>query len=306
MLYSNCRGWETMQFESKSYQWIASIIMMTLSITCIIPFVLLIMSSVASEESIIQYGYSFFPAEFSLKAYEYLWNHALELGRAYGITVFITVFGTAVSLTITSMLAYPMSRSDMPLKNLWAFLVFFTLLFNGGFVSSYLIYTQIFHIKNTIWALLFPGLLMNGFNVLLMRTFFRTSIPSALIEAASIDGASEIKIFYRIVLPLSLPIMATIGLFQAITYWNDWFNGLAYITDPKYFSIQMILNKMMEDIQFLTSNSNLSGRATNEIAQIPSTSVRMAIAVIGVLPILIAYPFFQKYFIKGITIGSVK
>lgn len=295
-----------MQFESKSYQWIASIIMMTLSITCIIPFVLLIMSSVSSEESIIQYGYSFIPAEFSLKAYEYLWNHSLELGRAYGITIFITVFGTAVSLAITSMLAYPMSRSDMPLKNFWAFLVFFTLLFNGGFVSSYLIYTQIFHIKNTIWALLLPGLLMNGFNVLLMRTFFRTSIPPALIEAASIDGASEIRIFYRIVLPLSLPIMATIGLFQAIAYWNDWFNGLTYITDSKYFSIQMILNKMNEDIQFLTSNSNLSGRATNEIAQIPSASVRMAIAVIGVLPILIAYPFFQKYFIKGMTIGSVK
>ncbi|WP_054027323.1 carbohydrate ABC transporter permease [Bacillus sp. FJAT-28004] len=295
-----------MEFENKSYQWIASCIMMTLSIACLIPFILLIMSSIASEDSIIQHGYSFFPVEFSLDAYDYLWHHGSELGRAYGITILVTVIGTAVSLAITSMLAYPLSRSDMPLKYFWSFLVFFTLLFNGGFVPSYLIYTQIFDIKNTIWALIVPGLLMNGFNVLLVRTFFKTSIPSALIEAASIDGASEIKIFYRIVLPLSLPIMVTIGLFQTITYWNDWFNGLTYITDSKYFSIQMILNKMITDIEFLTSNSNLAGNASQELAQIPSTSVRMAIAVIGVLPIMIAYPFFQKYFIKGITIGSVK
>ncbi|RAP75151.1 carbohydrate ABC transporter permease [Paenibacillus montanisoli] len=295
-----------MELLNKSYQWIISSIMMAISITCFIPFVLLIMSSVTSEESIIQHGYSFFPDTFSLKAYEYLWNHGTDLGRAYGITVFVTVVGTAVSLAITSMLAYPISRSDMPLKNFWAFLVFFTLLFNGGFVPSYLIYTQIFHIKNTILSLIVPGLLMSGFNVLLMRTFFKTSIPSALIEAASIDGAGEIKIFHRIVMPLSLPILVTIGLFQTIAYWNDWFNGLTYMSNSRYFSIQMILNKMMTDIEFLTNSSNLAGNAAKEIAQVPSTSVRMAIAVIGVLPILIAYPFFQKYFIKGITIGSVK
>ncbi|CAM4213016.1 carbohydrate ABC transporter permease [Paenibacillus alkaliterrae] len=296
-----------MTIENKSFQWIINIIMMAIAIACLIPFSLLIMSSISSEASIIQNGYTFFPEEFSMKAYGYLWTHWSELGRAYGITVFITVVGTAASLAITSMLAYPISRSDLPLKNLFAFLVFFTLLFNGGLVPTYLIYTQVFHLKNTIWALLIPGLLMNGFNVLLVRTFFMTSIPPALIEAASIDGAGEIKIFYRIVLPLSLPIMATIGLFAAILYWNDWFNGLTYVTDSKYFSIQTILNKMMTDIQFLTSNSNIAGSsATSEIAEIPSTSVRMAIAVIGVLPILIAYPFFQKYFIKGITIGAVK
>lgn len=295
-----------MTIENKSFQWIINIIMMAVAIACLIPFSLLIISSISSEASIIQNGYTFFPEEFSMKAYGYLGEHWSELGRAYGITVFITVVGTAASLAITSMLAYPISRSDLPLKNMFAFIVFFTLLFNGGLVPTYLIYTQIFHLKNTIWALLIPGLLMNGFNVLLMRTFFMTSIPPALLEAASIDGAGEIKIFYRIVLPLSLPIMATIGLFQAILYWNDWFNGLTYLTDPQLFSIQTILNRMMTDIQFLTSNSNLSAAASEQIAEIPSTSVRMAIAVIGVLPILLAYPFFQKYFIKGITIGAVK
>ena len=292
--------------ESRAGKWIVHSILMIFSIVCIIPFVLLAVSSVSSEGSIIQNGYSFFPDQFSLKAYEYLWAHRGELGRAYGITVFITVFGTAASLAMTSMLAYPMSRNDIPLKNFWAFLVFFTLLFNGGLVPSYLIYTQVLGIKNTIWALIVPGLLMNGFNVLLVRSFFITSVPSALIEAAHIDGAGEIKAFYKIVLPLSMPIMATIGLFEAILYWNDWFNGLTYVTNPDLFSIQNILNRIISDIQFLSSNSSLNSSASSTAVELPSTSVRMAIAFVGILPILIAYPFFQKYFIKGITIGAVK
>lgn len=296
-----------MALENKGISIVANVVLSLFAAACIIPFCLLIISSLSSEASIIQNGYTFFPQEFSLKAYEYLWIHHLEIGRAYGITVLITVIGTAVSLAITSMLAYPLSRRDMPLARFWTFLVFFTLLFNGGLVPTYLVYTQIFDIKNTLFGLLIPGLLMSGFNVLLVRTFFLTSIPPALIEAASIDGAGEIKIFYRIILPLSLPIMATIGLFQAIAYWNDWFNGLIYLTDSKLFGIQTILTKMIMDIQFLASNSNAAGSAAGQaVAQLPSTSVRMAIAAIGVLPILIAYPFFQKYFVKGITIGAVK
>ncbi|EGG34889.1 MULTISPECIES: carbohydrate ABC transporter permease [Bacillales] len=296
-----------MAYESKLLQWSAHVILGLFAAACLIPFALLIVSSLSSEASIIQNGYSFFPTELSLDAYHYLWTHVGELGRAYGITVLITVVGTAVSLAISSMLAYPLSRHDMPLKNFWTFFVFFTMLFNGGLVPTYMVYTQLFDIKNTLFGLLIPGLLMNGFNVLLVRTFFMTSIPSALLEAASIDGASEIKTFYRIVLPLSLPIMATIGLFQAIAYWNDWFNGLIYLTDTRLFGIQTILNKMMTDIQFLTSNSNLASTGAGQaIMELPSTTVRMAIAAIGVLPILIAYPFFQKYFVKGITIGAVK
>lgn len=295
-----------MAYESRWIKWLAHGVLMTFSIACLIPFALLIISSISSEQSIINNGYTFFPQEFSLKAYDYLWAHWGELGRAYGITVFITVVGTAASLAMTSMLAYPMSRQDIPGKNFWAFFVFFTLLFNGGLVPTYLIYTQVFEIKNTIWALIVPGLLMNGFHVLLVRTFFMTSVPPALIEAAQIDGAGEIKAFYKIVLPLSMPIMATIGLFEAIMYWNDWFNGMTYVTDPSLFSIQNILNRIITDIQFLSNNSNLSSTAGEAMAELPTTSVRMAIAVVGVLPILIAYPFFQKYFIKGITIGAVK
>ncbi|WNS46088.1 carbohydrate ABC transporter permease [Paenibacillus sp. MMS20-IR301] len=293
--------------ESKAMKWISNLVLGIFSAACLIPFALLIIASFSSEESIVRQGYTFFPEAFSLKAYEYLWQHQLELGRAYGITILITTVGTAVSLAITSMLAYPLSRRDMPLNRFWTFIVFFTMLFNGGLVPTYLVYTQLFDIKNTLFGLLLPGLLMNGFNILLVRTFFLTSIPPALIDAASIDGAGEIKIFYRIILPLSMPIMATIGLFQAIAYWNDWFNGLIYITDTRMFGIQTILTKMVMDIQFLTSNSNAAGvNAGAAIAELPSTSVRMAIAAIGVLPILVAYPFFQKYFVKGITIGAVK
>lgn len=194
---------------------------------------------------------------------------------------------------MTSFLAYGLSRCDLPFRNLFTILVFFTLLFNGGLVPTYLVYTQVFDIKNTIWALIVPGLLMNGFNVLLMRTFFMTSIPEPVIESARMDGAGEIRTFFSIILPLSLPILATIGLLQTILYWNDWFNGLVYITDPSLYSIQNILNRMLSDIQFLAS-SNLGSNASKAASTIPTTGVRMAIAVIGFLPILLAYPFFKS------------
>lgn len=288
-------------------QWVSHSFLIILTISCIIPFVILISSSLTSEESLILDGYSFIPKEWSFAAYEYLISNFEQIGRAYGVTVFITIIGTTASLTITSLLAYAISRRDLPYRNVFAFFVFFTLLFNGGLVPTYLVYTEIFHIKNTIWALIVPGLLMNGFNVLLMRTFFMTSIPEPVIESARMDGAGEFRTFFSIVLPLSLPILATIGLLQTIIYWNDWFNGLVYITEPSLFSIQNLLNRMLQDIQFLTSNSsNLGSNAGASAASIPTTAVQMAIAVIGVLPILIAYPFFQKYLVKGIAIGAVK
>ncbi|MBS4208000.1 carbohydrate ABC transporter permease [Bacillus sp. FJAT-50079] len=286
-------------------QWVSHIFLIFVTAASIIPFIILLSSSFTSEDAILRDGYNFIPKEFSFAAYEYLINGSSEIFRAYGITVFVTVFGTVASLAITALLAYALSRRDIPMRNTLSFLVFFTLLFNGGLVPTYLVYTQMFDVKNTIWALIVPGLLMNGFNVLLMRSFFITSIPEAILESARIDGAGEFKTFFLIVLPLSLPILATIGLLQTIHYWNDWFNGLIYITDPKMFSIQNILNRMMSDIEFLSSGA-LDTNASEAMAQIPSTAVRMAIAVIGVIPILIAYPFFQKYLVKGIALGAVK
>lgn len=275
------------------------------SIVCIAPFVLLIMSSLGNEQDIIHYGYSFLPRRFDLSAYGYLWSHMAEIGRAYMITVVVTVVGTACGLTLMSLMAYPLSRKDYPLRRVGSFFVFFTMLFSGGLVPTYLMYTQIFHIKNTLLALIVPGLLMNGFNVLLIRTFYANSIPPAVIESARMDGAGEFRTFVSIILPLSLPILATVGLFCSLGYWNDWYNGLIYLTKDSLFSIQVLLNRIMNDIQFLQS-SNFGTNASEAYSKIPGSTVRMAIASIGVIPILAVYPFFQKYFVKGIAIGAVK
>ncbi|NWL86307.1 MULTISPECIES: carbohydrate ABC transporter permease [unclassified Paenibacillus] len=293
-----------MKNESRGLQWAGHTVLTLFSLACILPFVLLFIASVTDDHTIAVEGYSFFPSKFSLSAYEYLWRESAQIFHAYGITILITVVGTTASLLITSLLAYPLSRKDLPGGTAIAFFVFFTLLFNGGLVPTYLVYTQIFEIKNTLFALLIPWLLMNGFNVMLMRTFFTTTIPAAIIESASMDGAGEFKMYYKIILPLSLPILATVGMFQGLAYWNDWNNGLIFVTDPKLFSLQNLLNRIMNDIQYLTRNSQMNTGAALE--QLPTETFRMAVAVIGVIPILIAYPFFQKYFVKGMTIGAVK
>ncbi|WP_419875412.1 carbohydrate ABC transporter permease [Candidatus Pristimantibacillus sp. PTI5] len=293
-----------MKTESRALTCFSHIAMFLFAAVCIIPFVLLISASLTDQDAIIANGYSFIPKEFSTDAYTYLLERGSDIARAYGVTVFITVVGTVLGLTIISLLAYPLARSETPHRNMIMFIVFFTMLFHGGLVPTYLVYTQLFDIKNTIWALIVPGLLMNGFYVMLMRTFFQTTIPPALIESAQLDGAGEYRTFWSIVLPLSTPVVATIGLFTTIMYWNDWQNGMVYITKPEYFSIQNLLNRIMQDVQFISTN--MSSSAGEALQQMPTDSVKMAIAVIGVLPILVAYPFFQKYFIKGIMIGAVK
>ncbi|MCU6707757.1 carbohydrate ABC transporter permease [Paenibacillus sp. J5C_2022] len=280
-------------------------VLFILSLLCLLPFALLFISSVTDEQSILLHGYSFFPEQFSLSAYHYLWQDAERIMRANGITVLVTIIGTGISLVITSLLAYPLSRKDMPAYRFLSFFVVFTMLFNGGLVPTYLVYTGLLDLKNTLMALIVPGLLTNAFYVMLMRTFFVTSVPAAIIESAKIDGAGEFRAFVQIVLPLSMPILATVGLFQTIHYWNDWFNGMVYITDSKLFSLQNLLNRILLDIQFLAS-SNFGGTQEGLTANIPTETVRMAMAVIGIVPILIAYPFFQKYFVKGLTIGAVK
>jgi putative aldouronate transport system permease protein len=277
-------------------------VLMILALASIMPFLLLVIASLTDESALLLNGYSFFPERFSLNAYNYLFNQSSMLLRAYGITLLVTILGTTLSLIITPMLAYPLSRRDFSKRNLFSFIVFFTMLFNGGLVPSYLMWTQIFHVKNTIFALIFPALMLNAFYVLLMKNYFSTNIPPELIEAAKIDGAGEFKVFYKIILPLSLPMMATVGLMVGIGYWNDWTNGLYYLTDQKLFSLQNVLNRIITDIQFLAQNE--AGQKVN--VELPSTGIRMAIAVVGVLPIMALYPFFQRYFVKGITIGAVK
>lgn len=289
--------------ENKTINWISHIYLIVFVVICLVPFALLISASFTSQDEIVARGYSFIPKEFSFSAYEYLFNRGSEITRAYGVSIFITIIGTVIGLCISSLLAYPLARADMPNRNLIMFLVFFTMLFNGGLVPTYMIYTQLLDIKNTIWALIIPGLLTNGFYILLMRTFFQ-SIPTALIESAQLDGAGEFRTFLKIIIPLSTPILATIGMFTVIMYWNDWQNGMVYITKPEFYSIQNLLNRIMQDVQFISGN--LGANAGAALSQMPKDAVKMAMAVIGALPILVAYPFFQKYFVKGIMIGAVK
>lgn len=291
--------------ENKGFRIFAHIIMAAFSLACLIPFIMLISASFTDETTIIQKGYSIIPYKFGFAAYTYISHDLSNIVRSFGISLLITAVGTFLSLAITSLLAYPLSRRDLPARKVFTFLVVFTLLFNGGLVPTYLIYTQLFHIKNTLFALLIPSLLTNGFTIILVRTYFMTSIPAEVLEAATIDGASEFKIFRKIVLPMSLPIIATVGLLQGLVYWNDWNNGLLYVTDPKLFSLQNLLNRIMLDVQAITS-SNFGSNASQLMAAIPTESLRMALAAIAVVPILCAYPFFQKYFVKGITLGAIK
>lgn len=293
--------------RSKTFQIIANAVMILLVLFCLVPFVLLIVSSITKETSLVKYGYSFIPREIDLAAYKYLLVDSTDIIRGYGISALVTVVGTICNLTITTLFAYPLSRKDLPARNALAFFLFFTMLFNGGLVPSYIMWTQTFHIKNTLAVLLFPSLMMNAFYVIMMRTYFTTNIPDAVIEAARIDGAGELRILSQVVMPMSIPIIATLALLAGLAYWNDWLNGLYYISDDRLFSIQVLLNRMLLDVQFLMSNSDAAkSLQQNEEFVLPSTGIRMAVAVMGALPILVVYPFFQKYFVKGIVIGAVK
>ena len=277
-------------------------VMILLSLAAILPFVLLIIASFTDNNVAITEGFSFTPSKWSVDAYRYIIAEKDTMLRAYGITIFVTFIGTLVGLMISTMLGYAISNDELPGQKALTFLVVFTMLFNGGLVPTYLIYTNIFHIKDTLLALIVPALLMNGFNVILIRNYFKTSIPRALYEAARIDGASEFYTFFRIALPLSKPILATVGLLMGIAYWNDWQNGLYYLNDTRLYSIQNILNRINENISFIASNS-VSGV---KLADLPSNTIRMAIAVVGILPIVCIYPFFQEYFVRGIAVGAVK
>ena len=292
-----------MEITSQKRWVIAAYIVLTvLALLAVLPFVLLIIASFTDEITAIRDGYSYFPASFSLEAYRFIWNERIMIGNAYLVTIFVTLIGTSLSLLFTSMFAYMLSKKDLPGRKVITFLVIFTMLFNGGLVPTYLVYSQIFHIKDTLWALIVPSLLMNAFSIILVKNYYEHSIPKEIYESARMDGANEGRLLLRIVLPLSKPILATVGLLSGIAYWNDWQNGLYYLNDTRLYSIQNILNAINTRISFLAENS-YSGA---QIEDLPMTTIRMAIAVVGVLPILVLYPIFQRYFIKGIVIGAVK
>ena len=286
--------------QEKAFEVFASAVMICVMVIVIFPFLLLFISSITEENTLLINGYSIFPEKLSFDAYKYIWNSRDVIFRAYGITVCVTVIGTLAHVAIVAMAAYPLSLRNLPGRSFFSFAILFTMLFNGGLVPTYMIYTMVFHIKNTYWALLVPNLLFSSFNCIILRTYLQSNVPSELYESAKIDGASEFQIFRRIVLPLGKPIFVTVGVFAGLNYWNDWTNGLYYISDQSKYSIQQVLNVMVKNIEYLTKY----GRGT--VSSVPSISLRMAIAFAAMLPILILYPFLTKYFEKGIAVGAVK
>ena len=292
--------------KERRYQLILTIVMTLISLVMVIPLILLLMASVTSNNEIVMYGYSFWPKEFSLEAYRYIWNEKGQIFRAYGVTLMVTAIGTVTGAMMTLLYGYVLAHQEFPGRTFLAFYLFFTMLFNGGLVPTYIMYTRYLHMKNTVGALIIPALLMNAFNVILARTYIQSNMPAALSEAAQIDGATEFRIFGQVALPLCKPIIATIGLFIGLGYWNDWMNGLYYVTDSKLFSVQQLLNNMIKNIEFLSKNANSNINLSSIGGGIPQETVRMAIAIVGLLPILVVFPFMQKYFITGISVGAVK
>lgn len=270
------------------------------SICCLIPFLIVVSSSFTDEQAIIENGYSLFPRQFTFLAYKYILADPTQIVKAYGITIFVTAVGTIVSLILSSCLAYALSRKDFPHRNKISLFLFFTMLFNGGLVPSYIIVAQVLHLKDSILALILPYLII-PFYVLLLRTYF-SEIPFSLVESAKIEGASEFNVLFKIILPLSLPAMATVGLFIVLQYWNDWWLALLYIDNSNLNPLQYMLYLIMQNLNAMRL-SPMQGQVVNIL---PGENARMAMAVLAIGPIIFAFMSVQKYFVSGLTVGAVK
>ncbi len=284
--------------------WI-SILFIFLALLCLMPALLVLIVSFSSEASVRTIGYSYFPREFSAASYIYLARQSNYIGRAFLNSIGVTIVGTFLGLLTTSTMGYALSRPNYRLRKFFTWFIFIPMLFSGGLVASYMINAQILGLKDTYWALILP-ICCSSFYCIIMRTFFQTTVPDAIIESAKIDGARQIRIFLQIVLPISLPAIATIGLFLTFAYWNDWMMAKYYISGNKHnlFPLQYVLISLEENISFLTRNQDMMTAGT--ASQVPSETIRMAMVVISVVPIACSYPFFQKYFVSGLTIGAVK
>ncbi|MBR2995923.1 MAG: carbohydrate ABC transporter permease, partial [Lachnospiraceae bacterium] len=265
-----------MRKKEFQYQLLFNTVMAAFSLLILLPLVLLFVSSFTDNNEIILKGYSFFPKQLSLSAYAYIWKERAQIFSAYFVTIAVTAVGTSIGLIISIMYAYALSKPYFFGKRFFSLYILFTMLFNGGLVPTYIMYTRYLHMKNTPFALVIPALLMNAFNVLLIRSYFINNVPASLVEAAKIDGATEWQTLLKVVIPVSKPIIVTIGLFIGLAYWNDWQNGLYYITKPELYSVQQILNNMLRNIEYLTKNSSAAQKSTTLAGTLPASTVRMA------------------------------
>ena len=282
-----------------------SLVFILLALVCFMPALLVLIVSFSAESSVVSKGYSYWPNAWSLESYRYLGRQIEYIGRAFLNSIGVTVVGTAMGLVLCSTMGYALSRPNYRLRKFFTWYIFIPMLFSGGLVASYMINAQILGLKNTYWALILP-ICCSSFYIIIMRTFFQTSVPDAIVESAKIDGARQIRIFVQIVLPISLPAVATIGLFYTFAYWNDWLMAKYYLNSnmQDLFPLQYVLISLESSIEFLSRNSQFM--APGEASKVPAETVRMAMVMIAVVPIACSYPFFQKYFISGLTIGAVK
>lgn len=274
------------------------VILLAVSLVFLLPLLLVVIVSFTDEQAIDQNGYAFLPAKWSVAAYNYILSDPAQILSAYGVTIIVTLAGTFGGLLIMSLLAYVLARKDFRLRKPLSFYVFFTLLFNGGLVPWYILITQYLHLQDTLWALILPYLVV-PWHVLLLRTYF-AALPRELIDAAKMDGAGEWRIFFQLVVPLSTPALATVGLLTMLLYWNDWWLGLLYINDQHLVPLQYLLYKISTDIEFISTNPN----GMNVVP--PLESVRMAMAVLATGPIVLAFLSVQRFFVRGVTLGGLK
>ncbi|UNK17229.1 carbohydrate ABC transporter permease [Paenibacillus sp. N3/727] len=299
-------GLEKFNRTNKVVNIFFNLIFIILALLCIIPVVVVLSISFSSEESIRETGYHLLPVALSAEAYVYIVKQGTMILRALGVSALVTVVGTVLGVLLTTSMGYVLSRPTYKLRGFLTWVVFIPMVFNGGLVSSYFINTNLLGLKDSIWALILP-LAVSSFNVIICKTFFKSTIPDGLIESAEIDGASQLRIFFSIILPISLPVIATIGLFLCFAYWNDWFQSMLYIDNQNLYSLQALLNSLMSNVDALAKNAASMGVSyALLVATMPKESARMAVAILIVLPVAFAYPFFQKYFISGLTVGAVK
>lgn len=282
-----------------------NVIFIILSMMCIFPLIFVFSISITSEDSIRTNGYQIIPQELSGAAYQFLWNERSMIFHALFMSVFVTILGTIIAVTLTTTMGYVISRRNYKMKPIYKWLVFIPMVFNGGMYAGYVVNANILNLRNTIWALILP-LACSSFSVTICKTFFRTTVPDSIVESAKIDGAGQFRIFGQIVLPISKPVIATIGMFAAFGYWNDWVQASLYIGEKRLRTLQAMLDNIQKNIEYLANNPYGGISMQQYKSSMPTESVRMAIAIIIIVPIALSYPFFQKYFISGLTIGSVK
>ncbi len=287
--------------DQKIINGISWVMLSIAAITCIVPLLIIISISFTSEKSIVEYGFSFLPRDFSTDAYKLLFKNPKQLMNAYTVTIFTTIVGTLISIIVTGQVSYTLSRRKYFLNKQLSLFIYFTMLFSGGIVPTYILVTQYLHLNDSLWSIILLGLI-TPWNVFLLKSFF-DAVPESLIESAKLDGASELRILYQIVLPLSMGGIATVAITVGLSYWNEWYNNMLYISNPTKYSLQYLLQTQLSKVDMLKQMS-VAGQTSDTV--MPEESYRMAICLVAAGPIAVIFLFFQKYFVKGVTLGAVK